>query len=166
MTLGMLIRDRKHYRCTGRGGILSLTTQSNNHGSNPMYATVSYVLYIIISLSMTIWVGRMLFKNGRIFLVDAFHQNEAMADAVNHLLIVGFYLLNIGFVSLFLRWGTKPEGGVESIEYISTKIGVVLLVLGIVHYFNMFNIAKMRRKARRSKAQAFAATPEVAADMI
>ena len=70
-----------------------------------------------------------------------------MADAVNKMLLVGFYLVNIGFVSLFLQFGDKPESLIEAIEYISTKIGVVLLVLGGMHYFNMRNIAKMRSKA-------------------
>ena len=115
-----------------------------------MHAATAYIVYILLSIGLTVWVGRTLFRNGRIFLVDAFHGNEPMADAVNHLLIVGFYLLNIGFVALFLRWGVKPTTGVEMIEYVSTKIGVVLLVLGGIHYFNMFNIAKMRRKARRN----------------
>ena len=115
-----------------------------------MYASVTYILYLVISITLTVWVGRTLFKNGRIFLVDAFHKNEEMADSVNHLLIVGFYLLNAGFIALFLRNGFKPETIVEVIETISTRVGVVLIVLGGVHYFNMFNIARMRRKARKS----------------
>ncbi len=71
-----------------------------------------------------------------------------MADSVNHLLLVGFYLVNFGFVSLFLRFGVKPTGAVDGIEYVATKVGVVLLVLGAMHFFNMFNIAKMRKKAK------------------
>ena len=130
-----------------------------------MHATLAYITYIVLSIGLTVWVGRTLFRNGRIFLVDAFHGNEPMADAVNHLLIVGFYLLNIGFVSLFLRWGVKPTGGVEVIEYVSTKIGVVLLVLGGIHYFNMFNIAKMRRKAK-NKPQAEPLSGKLAGDSI
>jgi hypothetical protein len=73
-----------------------------------------------------------------------------MADAVNKLLLVGFYLINFGFVSLYLKYGDQPESLIEAIEYISNKIGVVLLVLGVMHYFNMRNIAKMRSKALRN----------------
>lgn len=115
-----------------------------------MHAIVTHLLYIIISLSMTVWVGRMLFKNGHIFLVDAFRGSESKANAVNNLLIVGFYLLNLGFISLTLSKGTRPDNWVEVIERLSSKIGVVLLVLGMIHYFNIFNIAKMRRKAKKS----------------
>lgn len=112
-----------------------------------MNTTVTcYVIYSGLSLGLTIWVARTLHRNGRIFLVQAFRGNEAMADAVNHLLVVGFYLINIGFISFALRYGNKPETPQEAFEFVSAKVGVVLLVLGAMHFFNMFNFDKMRRK--------------------
>jgi len=110
---------------------------------------LTYTVYIVLTATLTIWVARTLHGNGRIFLVDAFHGNEAMADAVNKLLVVGFHLINFGFVALFLRFGEQPGTLIEGIEYIATKVGVVLVVLGVMHFFNMFNFAKMRTKARR-----------------
>ena len=65
----------------------------------------TYLLYLAISIALTVWVGRTLFKNGRVFLVDVFHGNESLADSVNHLLVVGFYLINFGYVSLALKLG-------------------------------------------------------------
>ena len=115
-------------------------------------AVYIYIAYTIVSISMTVWVARTLHKNGRIFLLDAFNGKEEMADSVNHLLVVGFYLINIGFILLFLRYGTKPEALVEGIEYIATKLGVVLLVLGFMHFFNMFNFNRMRKKGRNYAA--------------
>ena len=106
-----------------------------------------YTAYFLVSLGMTIWVARTLHKNGRLFLVEAFSGNQQMADSVNHLLLVGFYLINLGFVLLFLRIGTKPTDIVEGIEYISTKLGIVILVLGGMHFLNMFNFSRMRKKA-------------------
>jgi len=111
-------------------------------------AIITYILYILISVGLTYWVGRTLHTNGRVFIVESFRGNEQMADSVNHLLLVGFYLVNFGFVSLFLKFGDKPTGTVSGIEYVATKVGVVLLVLGGMHFFNMFNIAKMRKKAK------------------
>ena len=108
-----------------------------------------YIFYTIISIAMTIWVARTLHKNGRIFLLEAFKDNEEMADAVNHLLVVGFYLMNFGFILLFLHYGVKPENLVEGIEYIATKVGIVLIALGITHFFNMFNFNRMRKKGKR-----------------
>ena len=116
-----------------------------------MISLITYAVYAFVSVAMTIWVARTLHKNGRIFLVDAFHGNEAMADSVNHLLVVGFYLINLGFVSIFLSYGTKPSNAVEAVEYFATKFGIVLLALGAMHFFNMFNFAKMRDKAKRKE---------------
>jgi hypothetical protein len=105
-----------------------------------------YTAYFLVSLGMTIWVARTLHKNGRLFLVEAFSGNQEMADSVNHLLVVSFYLINIGFILLFLRVGPKPADIVEGVEYISTKLGIVMLVLGGMHFFNMFSFARMRKK--------------------
>lgn len=108
-----------------------------------------YAIYLLLSIALTVWVARTLHRNGRIFLVDAFHGNEQMADSVNHLLVVGFYLINVGFVSVALKYGTPPLNVQQAFEYLGTKVGLVLLVLGGMHFFNMFNFDKMRRKAKR-----------------
>src|SRR5467141_1190101 len=104
---------------------------------NPAATVWTYLAYLAISIGVTIWVARTLHKNGRIFLVDSFLGNEALADSVNHLLVVGFYLVNVGYVSLALKYGGKPSTLAEAIEILSTKIGVVLLVLGVMHFANI-----------------------------
>lgn len=105
------------------------------------------MVYLLISIVVTVWVARTLFKNGRIFLVDAFHGNERLADSVNHLLVVGFYLINVGYVSLMLKDATPPASLKASIEMLSWKIGLVLLILGGMHFFNIMVFSKMRRHA-------------------
>jgi hypothetical protein len=107
----------------------------------------TYLIYLVISIALTIWVGRTLHKNGRVFLVDVFHGNEALADSVNHLLVVGFYLINFGYVSLALKLGYTIETAEQSVEALSVKIGMVLLVLGGMHLFNLFVFSRMRRRA-------------------
>ncbi len=118
---------------------------------NPTVAC--YLLYLPLSVALTIWVAATLHKNGRVFLVEAFHGNGEMADSVNHLLVVGFYLINIGYIALALRYGDKPTNLQEAFEFLSTKLGLVLIVLGAMHFFNMFNFDKMRRKARRANPE-------------
>ena len=113
-----------------------------------------YVIYSVVSVALTIWVARTLHRNGRVFLIQAFRGNEEMADSVNHLLVVGFYLINIGFIAFALRYGDKPGSTQEAFEFVSTKLGVVLLVLGGMHFFNMFNFDKMRRKGLRPEGVA------------
>ena len=98
------------------------------------------------------WVAHTLHKNGRIFLVDVFHGNEPLADSVNHLLVVGFYLINLGFVSLALKLGYTISTPKEGIEALSVKVGTVLLVLGAMHFFNLLIFSRMRRRATMRNA--------------
>lgn len=109
--------------------------------------TYTYLVYLGISIGLTIWVARTLHKNGRVFLVDVFHGNEQLADSVNHLLVVGFYLINFGYVSLALKLGYIVSSAQEGIEALSVKVGMVLLVLGGMHFFNLFIFSRMRRRA-------------------
>ena len=107
----------------------------------------TYLSYLAISIALTVWVARTLHKNGRIFLVDSFHGNEALADSVNHLLVVGFYLINIGYVALALKYGAKVDTAQGFLEALSTKVGLVLVVLGFMHFFNLLVFSKMRKRA-------------------
>ncbi len=90
----------------------------------------TYLIYLAISIGLTIWVARTLHKNGRVFLVDVFHGNETLADSVNHLLVVGFYLINFGYVSLALKLGYDVATPQEGIEALSVKVGMVLTCAG------------------------------------
>jgi hypothetical protein len=129
-----------------------------------MIMVITYSLYLAISIVLTVWVARTLSKNGRIFLVDSFGGNEALADSVNHLLVVGFYLINIGYVTLALRYGTRPTDVAEVMEYLSTKVGLVLVVLGAMHFFNVYVIGRFRHRARMKAVDAaFAASTSPAA---
>jgi hypothetical protein len=106
-----------------------------------------YLSYLTLSVTLTVWVAKTLHKNGRIFLVDAFNQNQPLADSINHLLVVGFYLINIGYISLALTTTNKPTDLESVLEVLSTKVGIVLLVLGGMHFFNLLVFSKMRRRA-------------------
>ena len=108
---------------------------------------LTYGLYLALAITLTIWVARTLHKSGRIFLVECFHGNEELADSVNHLLVVGFYLINIGFVSLYLKTTEDVIGARGVFEALSGTMGVVLLVLGAMHFFNLLVFTKMRKRA-------------------
>jgi hypothetical protein len=107
----------------------------------------TYLIYLVLSVALTALVAQTLHKNGRVFLVDAFKGNEKLADSVNHLLVVGFYLINIGYVSLALKYGDAARSAQESIEYLSWKVGIVVVVLGVMHFFNLLVLSKWRRNA-------------------
>jgi len=108
----------------------------------------TYLIYLLIAVPLTIWVARTLSRNGRIFLVDVFHGNEDFADAVNRLLVVGFYLLNLGFVTLFLRTRSVVVDARGVFEQLSVKLGIVMLVLGALHLLNIWLFNAIRRRSR------------------
>jgi hypothetical protein len=110
-----------------------------------MYIETSYLIYLAISLGVTVWVARTLHDNGRIFLVDAFHGNTALADSVNRLLVVGFYLINVGYVAESLASNRRVDTLRAAIELVSDKIGMILLVLGAMHFFNLYLFNRFRR---------------------
>jgi hypothetical protein len=111
------------------------------------FLVVTYGLYLLISIALTVWVARTLFRNGRVFLVDVFHGDDSMADSVNHLLVVGFYLVNLGYVTLALKMGYGVIDTRTSIEALSQKVGCVLLVLGLMHFFNLYVFSRLRRRS-------------------
>ncbi|MFT4112768.1 hypothetical protein [Silvibacterium sp.] len=111
-----------------------------------MAVALCYLSYLTISIVLTMWVARTLFRSGRIFLLDAFHGNEPLADSVNHLLVVGFYLINVGYIALALKT-TNPLATVrEIIELESTKLGLVLIILGVMHAFNILVLTRLRSR--------------------
>ncbi|HEU5292784.1 MAG TPA: hypothetical protein VFU05_19180 [Cyclobacteriaceae bacterium] len=112
------------------------------------YTILTYGLYLIITIVLTIWVANTLFKNGRIFLITIFHNDELLADSVNKLLLVGFYLINIGYAVYTLKIQTAVVGYQQLIETLSIKIGLIILILGAMHFFNLFTLFNLRRKAQ------------------
>ncbi|HVU64349.1 MAG TPA: hypothetical protein VHC70_10255 [Phycisphaerales bacterium] len=115
--------------------------------SSTPFTETMYLVYTLLSIAITVWVARTLFRNGRVFLVDSFLGNQPLADSVNRLLVVGFYLVNLGFVSMFLRYGDKPTSWLEAMESLSWKVGIVLFVLGGMHFMNILIFSKARSRA-------------------
>lgn len=113
---------------------------------------LSYVIYLLISVVVTVWVARTLSRAGRVFLARVFSDSEQLPEAVNHLLVVGFYLVNLGFVSLYLKSGTTADNARQVFEGLSVKEGVVLLVLGGMHLGNVFVLNKLRTSSHRDYA--------------
>src|SRR6476646_1780565 len=111
------------------------------------FVLYSYLVYLLVSVAVTVWVARTLHRNGRAFLVDAFHGQESLADSVNHLLVVGFYLINLGWIAMTLETRRDVSTARSAIELLSDKVGTVLFLLGIMHFFNLYLFSYFRRRA-------------------
>jgi len=108
---------------------------------------ITYSLYLAITISVTIWVARTLFKNGKVFLIDIFQGNKELSDSVNNLLLVGFYLVNIGYAVFTLKLENPITNTQQIIENLSFKIGLIILILGAMHFFNLYIFYKLRKRA-------------------
>ena len=111
------------------------------------YIIITYSFYLIITVCLTVWVARTLFKNGKVFLIDIFHGNKELADSVNNLLLVGFYLINIGYAVYTLQVTSAISNVQQVIEKLSLKIGLIILILGAMHFFNLYIFFTLRKKA-------------------
>ena len=112
------------------------------------YAVWTYSIYLAVSVVIALSVGWTLHRSGRAFLVEMFMGEEGLADSVNHLIVVGFYLLSIGFVTLALTYGARPTDMADAIEALATKVGVVLVVLGGLHFLNLLMFSRLRLRVR------------------
>ena len=108
--------------------------------------------YLVIAVPLVIWVGLMLSRSGRVFLIDVFNGDEDFADAVNRLLLVGFYLVNVGVVLLSVSVGGDASTGSDLLQILSVKIGILMLVLGLVHLLNVRILSRFRRRRKLEDA--------------
>jgi hypothetical protein len=109
-----------------------------------MYATEYYVLYGIACAALVAGLARILHWAGDVFLKDAFRERPDQAQAVARLLDIGFYLVSVGYVSTTYRswvYFTRP---VDVADVLATKLGILLLLLGFLHVFNILVLAIFR----------------------
>ena len=109
---------------------------------------VTYFAYIALGIGLTAWVARTLHVHGRVFLVKGCKGNDELVDSLGHLLSVGFLLLHIGFVLLTLKLGGVATETAGAIELLSTKTGLVLVVLAVSHFFHLALYARIHGKPR------------------
>jgi len=112
------------------------------------HVIVVYAIYVAASLGLTIWLARTLFKNGEVFLEEVFADNPRMASAVNRLLVVGFYLVNLGYAFMTLSVGQTTLTATGAIEALARRLGGLLLALAAMHFGNMYLFHRVRRRTR------------------
>jgi hypothetical protein len=118
-------------------------------GSN-VYSIGVYVAYAAVAIGLTAWLARTLFRNGAAFLYDVFEDRPALAEAVNRLLVVGFYMLNLGYALYILRAG-RGLNGFEAVQYLVNRLAILLGTLGLIHFVNVLVFWRIR--ARREQRQ-------------
>ncbi len=105
-----------------------------------------YVTYAAVSIGLVVWLARTLFANGAVFLEGVFDDNPAMAAAVNRLLVIGFYMLNLGYAALLLQANDAGDA-VSAVEILVRKLGVLLVSLAVLHSTNLYFFTRSRGRA-------------------
>ncbi|MGI8759416.1 MAG: hypothetical protein ACR2K0_08935 [Acidimicrobiales bacterium] len=113
---------------------------------NDTYLVPVYLVYLAVSVTLVVWLARTLFRNGSVFLEDIFDDKPHMAQAVNKLLVIGFYMLNLGYAALLLKAEEAPTA-VAAVEVLGRKLGILLLSLAVLHFVNMYVFYRIRRAA-------------------
>jgi hypothetical protein len=112
------------------------------------YAIGVYIVYTAVAVGLTAWLARTLYQSGIAFLNDVFEGKPGLADAVNRLLVVGFYMLNLGYALYILRAGRGLDG-FEAVQFLVNRLAVLLGTLGLIHFVNVFVFWRIR--ARREQ---------------
>ena len=107
---------------------------------------IAYALYLVIAISMTIWVAFTLSTNGKVYLIRCFGHDAELATSINHLLVVGFYLVNFGFIALALSTAGEVQTTEQAMRFLGWYVGIATLVLGGMHFFNMGAVTRHGRK--------------------
>lgn len=118
-----------------------LTTDTN-------HLLLVYLIYAAVSVALTVWLARTLSKNGEVFLEEVFADNPRLAASVNHLLVVGFYLLNLGYALITLKASHEVGTMAAALETLGAKLGSLLLVLGGLHMANLYLFHRIRRRGQ------------------
>ena len=107
------------------------------------YVMIVYVAYAAVALVLTAVLARTLYRNGAVFLNDVFGDKPEIAEAVNHLLVVGFYMFNLGYAFIVLRAGRGLDS-FDAMQFFVTRVGALLLVLAVMHFLNVFVFWRIR----------------------
>jgi hypothetical protein len=114
------------------------------------YNILTYIFYLLITLYVVLYVGNVLYHNGRLFLVNTFKGNTTIADAVNKVLLAGYYLINTGYTIMVLKVWDRVDTLEEMMNVLSTKAGLIILTLGIMHIMNVILLIILGRNKKET----------------
>ena len=108
---------------------------------------LSYAVYSAVATLLTIGLARTLSHHGHVFLEDVFPDRPTLAKSINQLLVVGFFMLNLGYAFFLLRQNT-PANGQAAFEGLAQRLGVLLVSLAGIHFVNVMVFWKIRRSQK------------------
>jgi hypothetical protein len=107
------------------------------------YVMLVYVAYAAVAIGLTAFLARTLFRNGGVFLRDVFRDRAPIADAVNRLLVIGFYMFNLGYAFYVLK-ASRGLDAFGSMQFFVNRVGGLLIVLAVMHLINVLIFWRIR----------------------
>ena len=106
-----------------------------------MNNTITYIIYLLVGFVLTVLVGKNLYKNGFPLILNLF-ENQVFATTTNHLLLTGYYLVNLGYIAITITSFPEITNSIEMVEVLSLKLGIIAFVLGLLHFNNIIVLIK------------------------
>lgn len=110
--------------------------------------TLAYIIYLLITYLITVRVGFIFYRNGRVFILDLLQQNVPLADAINRILLIGYYLVNLGYAALMISTWSTIVNWTALLLSITVMTGKILLTLAVMHYCNMIVIYFISKRSQ------------------
>ena len=101
------------------------------------YNIVAYGFYLSLSIIVILKVGQICYQNGLSMMQILLEDQPRFCFKVNRTLLLGYYLLNIGYVLLTLiSW--KPINSMTVLmESVCFKVSLIVLIIAVLHYINL-----------------------------
>ena len=114
------------------------------------YNVGAYIIFLGLMIFIIVYVGRYFYSNGRVFIISLFHGNVSLADQVNKLLLIGYYLFNIGYSFIKLKQWQKISNLEMMFSSLASNTGVLIFLLALIHYLNMLVIYQLSKSKSNS----------------
>ena len=110
------------------------------------YNIVAYLMYFAITFLIIVKVGRICYTNGNVYVAQLIPNHEDLCKKVNHLLLIGYYLLNIGYCTMtIMSWETIVSFS-QLVEVISFRTSLIIMIIAIMHYLNILILTNYIKK--------------------
>ncbi|RZJ49400.1 MAG: hypothetical protein EOO44_18350 [Flavobacterium sp.] len=105
-----------------------------------------YFIYLSITILIILKVGKICYRNGNIYVAELIPNHADICQQINQVLLLAYYLLNIGYCAMTLISWEKISSSTQLIEVIGVKTAIIVFIISILHYFNIFILTKYIQK--------------------
>lgn len=101
------------------------------------YNAVGYTIFLVVIFFVTFQIGWKFYKNGEVYIHMLMPDDSHLVKAINKMLLVGYYLLNLGYASLSISSWPLIDSQEKLCSFLSDHVGFIIFMLAMIHYFNL-----------------------------